>query len=207
MKENKFPFCLSQTESEFSVESKNIPAPEPTLESMSAAFCRPRLLHQVPLKMVAHSFRSHLDSFSGLVVPTASGLEMKIPKDAGAFEGLTQQVAQCRCSHHLRAQKSLLRTAAAHHTLKLASACSVCQGRHLSQPFITSSGIHRPWGQSKAGQARALCQEAAQEATLSTVIWQLFLAGAKDRIRYPRPTAGTRNLAERLAKALTTTGP
>lgn len=134
------------------------------------------------------------------------GVRNKDPKDAGAREASPSRwVGAGTASSGV--QKSPLRAAAAALHSRVSQCLPICQRRHLSQPFVTSPGIQRPWGWPKAGQASALCQQAAQEATLATVLWQLFLAGAEDRIRYPRPTAGARNWAERLARALTTTGP
>lgn len=205
---NLISLLLRQTGPGFSVAAKNTPTSEATLESRPAASLGPDFSIRWLSRLVTHSFGSHLDSFNGLVVPAASGLEIKIPQNAGACEAApTRRVGAGAGAVIIWGKNSPLRAAAAALHSRVSQGLPICQGRHLSQPFVTSPGIHRPWGWPKAGQARALCQQAAQEATLSTVLWQLSLAGAKDRIRCPRPTAGARNLAERLARALTTTGP
>lgn len=145
MKNNKFTFCLSHTESEFSVAAKNIPTSEPIVECRSAA--QASLPGCLSRKMLANSFGCLLDSFSGMVVATANGWEVTIPKDARVPEGPTHEVGQCSCSHHLGAQKFLLRAVtraphspASQHLLHLPGQAFVTVLHHLSWTLDPAQG-------------------------------------------------------------------
>lgn len=81
---NKFPLCLSHTDTEFSVASKNVQTVEPIQESRSAAFSGPRLFQQAASQkgFLANYFGRLLDSSRGTVGAPAHGLEVQIRRDA-----------------------------------------------------------------------------------------------------------------------------
>lgn len=144
------------------------------------------------------------------MVPTASGLDIKIPKGAGACEGLTHPAGQCRDNHHLGTQKSLLRAAAAalHAQASqhlLSARAGICHSP--SSPLLesTSPGAH-PKLDKQEPFARWQLRKPHFPRRYGSFLWQ----GAEDRIQYSRPTACARDLeerSERLTRALTAIGP
>lgn len=84
------------------------------------------------------------------MVATASELEVKIPKQAGACKGTTHQVGQQRCSHHLKALKSLPGVAA----IALSSRASQRLLCLPGQAFVTALH-HLPWNPQTLGLAQS----------------------------------------------------